>query len=126
MNNYINIADTIELINKKHTTLQQLCVFLFKDIVKFQNKRESFYLKQFKNDCINGYIDINKSKSQVFADEMYAKIQNDTKEFASKYALSSIDLVLDAANQNQFKNKLGCKNLLVLLTSLKDLDVSNF
>ena len=126
MNNYINITDTIELINKKHTTLQQLCVFLFKDIVKFQNKKESFYLKQFKNDCIDGYIDINESKSQVLADEMYAKIQNDTKEFASKYALTSIDLVLDAANQNQFKNKLGCKNLLVLLTSLKDLDVSNF
>ena len=106
--------------------MQELCVFLFKDIVKYQNKREAFYLKQFKTDCINGYVDIDKSNSQEFADEMYAKIQNDTKTFASNYSSASIDLVLDAANQNKFKNKLGYKNLLVLLTSLKNLNNSDF
>mgnify|MGYP000551018800 CR=1 FL=1 len=64
---------------------------LFKDIVKYQNKREAFYLKQFKTDCINGYVDIDKSNSQEFADEMYAIIQNDTKTFASNYSSASID-----------------------------------
>lgn len=121
-NSCINITEAIKLINKKKTTIEELCTFLFSDIKKFQEERESFYLKEFETKCKKGYAQTSTSKSQEHADEIYEMIQKDTKEFSLKYANNSIDEVLDAINNKKFKTKLGYTNLLVLLTSMKELN----
>lgn len=118
----IDIANTITLINKRKTTIDELCKFLFLDIKKFQEEREQFYLGKFQADCKNGYVEPNMQKSQEHADRIFELIQRDTRIFSLKYANNSIDKVLDAINENKFKSKLGYTNLLILLTSMKELN----
>ena len=122
MKTCININKIIELINSKKTTLNDLCKFIFSDTQAFYEEREKSHLAQFKLDCQNGYIDMDMLKSQDYSSVIFERIQTELKRFSLKYAINSIDEVLDAINQNKFKSKMGYKNLLVLLTSMKELN----
>jgi hypothetical protein len=123
MNEQIDIKEAIELVNKKTTTVDRLCHFLYSDIETFKESREAHYLEQFKEEFTSGEHGTNLEKvADEQTDIIFRKIQKDTKEFASKYAEKSIDLVLDAKNQNKFKTKRGFENLLVLLSTLKEIN----
>ena len=79
-------------------------------------------MNDFKTKCKEGYVEIDVSLSEKFADEMFELIQEDTRAFSLNYATKSIDIVLDAMNQNKFKSVASYNNLLVMLTSLKELN----
>jgi|688.fasta_scaffold322425_3 hypothetical protein len=122
MRTEIDIDKAISLLNNKKTTIGTLCEFLYTDIKLFQDKRESFYLNEFKTKCEQGYVEIDVAYSEEFADQMFELIQEDTRVFSLNYAAKSIDIVLDAMNQRKFKSVASYNNLLVMLTSLKELN----
>jgi hypothetical protein len=119
MNGCINIEEAIQLVNKRGTTLDEVCRFIYQDIEDFQSSREEFYLKELKNE-FDG--DINSITADEISDKIFHKIQKDTKSFSISYSKKSIDSVLDAMNQKRFKYKKGSENLLILLCSLKELN----
>jgi hypothetical protein len=122
MNECINIEKAIQLANKRGTTLDEVCKFIYQDIERFQSSREKFYLQELKNE-FNGNVDsITEEISNEITDKIFSKIQKDTKTFSVKYAKNSIDIVLDAMNQKKFKYKKGPENILVLLCSLRELN----
>jgi hypothetical protein len=122
-NTFINIEKAIELVNKKSTTVDQLCKFLYDDIQKYQDSRESFYMKEFKELCEDGEVEPNSYYfADGYANTMLKKIQKDVKKFSIDYANKSIDLVLDSVNENKFKTKKSSNNLLVLLDTLKEIN----
>ena len=120
-NKKINIEKAIVIVNSKSTTVDQLCKFIYNDIQDYQNEREAFHMEEFKS-----YAERTDENLSNLADEytqiILNKIQNDTKKFSVKYAIESIDDVLDAMNQKKFKTKQGPINLLVLLSTLKEMN----
>jgi hypothetical protein len=122
-NAFINIEKAIELVNKKSTTVNELCEFLYDDIQTYQDSREDFYMEEFKTMCEDGEIEYNSYHlTDSYADIILNKIQTDVKQFSIAYANKSIDLVLDSMNENKFKNKKSSNNLLVLLDTLKEIN----
>ncbi len=122
MNPHIDIEEAIRLVNKRGTTLDEVCKFIYQDIENFQNSREKFYLQELKNE-FNGDIDsVTEEMSDEISDKIFHKIQKDTKNFSVSYSKESVDVVLDAINQKRFKYKKGSENLLVLLCSLRELN----
>jgi hypothetical protein len=125
-NSSIDIDGVIKLLNKRTTTINDVCEFIFEDMQNFQNSREDFYFEQLKQDFRKGLSGCSESelkqKANEYAEKMHEKIQKDSQKFAISYASKSIDDVLDAINSKRFKNKIGPTNLLVLLSSLKELN----
>jgi glutamyl-tRNA reductase len=122
VNTHINIEEAICLVNKRGTTLDEVCKFIYQDIEDFQNSREKFYLQELKNE-FNGDIDsVTEEMSDEISDKIFHKIQKDTKNFSISYSKESVDAVLDAINQKRFKYKKGSENLLVLLCSLREIN----
>jgi glutamyl-tRNA reductase len=122
VNTRIDIEEAIRLVNKRGTTLDEVCKFIYQDIENFQNSREKFYLQELKNE-FNGDIDsVTEEMSDEISDKIFHKIQKDTKNFSVSYSKESVDAVLDAINQKRFKYKKGSENLLVLLCSLRELN----
>jgi hypothetical protein len=119
MNSCIDIEEAVRLVNKRGTTLDEVCRFIYQDIEDFQNSREKFYLQELKNEF---HEDIDSTTADKISDKIFYKIQKDTKTFSINYAKNSIDIVLDAMNQKRFKYKRGSENLLVLLCSLRELN----
>jgi len=119
MNGCVNIEEAVRLVNKRGTTLDEVCRFIYQDIEDFQNSRENFYLQELKNEF---HEDIDSTTADEISDKIFHKIQKDTKTFSINYAKNSIDIVLDAMNQKRFKYKKGSENLLVLLCSLRELN----
>jgi chorismate mutase len=125
MNKSINIETAISLVNKRGTTFETMCSFIYEDVKQFQQTREEYYLKELK-DNFEGPIDpkqIEKLANDQ-TDIIAKKIQKDLAKFCVNYAEQSIDDVLDAMNAKRFKYKTGSRNLLVILSSMKELHES--
>ena len=122
MNGYINIEEAIRLVNKRGTTLDEVCKFIYKDIENYQNSREKFYLQELKNEFNDDIDSVTEEMSDEISDKIFHKIQKDTKNFSVSYSKESVDAVLDAINQKRFKYKKGSENLLVLLCSLREIN----
>ena len=122
MNKHIDIEEAICLVNKRGTTLDQVCKFIYQDIEDFQNYREEFYLQELKNEFDGDIDSVTEEMSDEITDKIFYKILKDTKDFSIRYSKDSIDIVLDAINQKRFKYKKGSENLLVLLCSLRELN----
>ena len=124
MNKSINLQKAITLVNAATTTVKELCEFIFNDIHYFQEIRENFYMQELRERVANGSAPslLDPANLTEEATDILNKIQNDTKQFSLQYALNSMDIVLDAMNQKQFKTKKGSSALLSLLCSLKELN----
>ena len=122
MNTSIDIEKAIELVNKKSTTLEQVCKLIYKDIEDFQDKREDFYMHEIKDEYEGTFTEVSHELAEKITDDIFEKIQKDSRKFAIEYAKKSIDAVLDAMNQKRFKYKKGPTNLLTLLQSLQELN----
>lgn len=123
MNTSINLQKAITLVNANTTTVKELCEFVFKDIQHFQQLRETFYMQELRERVKNGSAPslLDSTNLTEEATEMLIKIQNDTNHYSFSYAISSMDKILDAMNQKQFKTKQGPAALLSLLCSLKEM-----
>lgn len=122
MNTHIDIEKALNIVNKRNTTVDQLCNFIYKDIQAFQDSREEFHLQEFKDQ----HGSLNKLKSYTdtvdCAQYLLDKITKDTRNFSIAYASRSIDCVLDAMNQKKFKTAKGSESLLILLSTLKEMN----
>ena len=121
MDEFINIEEAVQLVNKKGTTFEQVCDFIHRDVEQYQNSRETFYLEELKDEFNGEMHEISEDLSDEITNKIYNNIQKDTKKFYVTYSTNSIDLVLDAMNQKKFKYKKGPQNLLILLSSLREL-----
>lgn len=123
MNEQIDIEQAIKLANKRTTTVDELCRFITSDVEKYKEEREVFYLEQFKQKFSKGIYkkDLDKIADEQ-ADEIFQKIRQDTVKFSIEYARKSIDLVLDAKNEKKFKTKKGFEAVLILLSTLKEIN----
>ena len=104
MNSCIDIERAVEIVNKRSTTVDQLCKFIYKDIQAYQDSREDFYLREFEDQHNEKHLskDIHDVADDC-ANFVLNKILKDTKLFSIKYSTESIDAVLDAMNQKRFK-----------------------
>jgi hypothetical protein len=120
----MDIEKAIEIVNKRNTTVDRLCKFIYIDIQDYQNTREKFHLQEFKENpvCFNTKKLNQRDASDEHAQYLLNKITEDTRKFSIRYASESIDCVLDAINQKRFKTKRGPENLLVLLSTLKEMN----
>lgn len=116
----MDIDAAVKLMNKKGTTVDDICKFLFSKVEDFQNSREDFYMEQLKEKHENSPRKMNKDDIDEIADDITIKIEKDTKKFIPEYVSKGIDNVLDAMNQKKFRTKKGSTNLLVLLQTLKE------
>ena len=124
MNTCVDIEKAIEFVNKRNTTVEQLCKLIYTDIQAFQDSREKFHLQEFKDQ--HGSPNSKKFESNNSmtdcAQYLLDKITKDTQNFSIKYASESMDCVLDAINQKRFKTKKGSESLLILLSTLKEIN----
>lgn len=116
----MEIDKALLLINDKKTTVEDVYTFFFKDIEEFQNSREAYYIQEFKEQCEEELINVDDYTSSRMAERISTNIEKDTKKFVLTYVDTTIDLLLDAHNENKFKFKTGAKNFLVLLSLLKE------
>lgn len=123
MNSCIDIERAVEIVNKRSTTVDQLCKFIYKDIQAYQDSREDFYLREFEDQHNEKHLskDIHDVADDC-ANFVLNKILKDTKLFSIKYSTESIDAVLDAMNQKRFKTVKGSESLLILLSTLKEMN----
>jgi hypothetical protein len=122
MNICVDIEKAIDIVNKRNTTVDQLCNFIYKDIQAFQDSREEFHLQEFKTKHYNSKKHEVDDDIRDCAQYLLDKITKDTREFSITYASNSIDCVLDAMNQKKFKTAKGSESLLVLLSTLKEMN----
>lgn len=122
MNKHINIQEAIKLTNSRKTTVDDLCKFIYSDIKAYQEEREHHYLEQLKLK----YGNVKKKNTSELASEQATiiaqKVEKDIKKYSFQYARDSIDATLDAINEKKFKTKKGPSNLLVLLTTLQEMN----
>lgn len=116
----MDIDKAVALMNKRGTSVDDVCRFLFSVVEDYQNSREDFYMEQLREQHENSPKNVDKDDIDDIADEIANKIEKDTKKFVPGYVNSSIDKVLDAMNQKKFRTKKASTNLLVLLTTLKE------
>lgn len=112
----LDIEKCITLVNKRQTSVDDLCKFLFEVVENYQMVRENFYMEQLKENPER----FKHTEIDQYVEEMAKKIEKDVVKFVPSYVDTSIDKVLDALNQKKFKTKKGPTNLLVLLTTLKE------
>lgn len=121
-NSHIDIDEAVKLINSRKTTIDSLCKFIYSNIKDYQEEREAHYLEQLKFEYENSEENIHEELVSEQAAKIEQKIEKDVKTFSVNYAKSSIDIVLDAMNAKRFKTKIGPQNLLVLLTTLQEMN----
>jgi uncharacterized membrane-anchored protein YhcB (DUF1043 family) len=121
-NSHIDIDKAIKLTNSRKTTIDSLCKFLYSDIKDYQEEREIYHLEQLKFEYEGSSENIDDEFASEQAAKIEQKIEKDVKTFSVNYAKSSIDIVLDAMNAKRFKTKIGPQNLLVLLTTLQEMN----
>jgi hypothetical protein len=122
MNKHINIEEAIKLTNSRKTTVDDLCKFIYSDVKAYQEEREYHYLEQLKLEYGNVKGEDTSQLASEQATIIGQKIEKDTKTFSFHYAKDSIDATLDAMNEKKFKTKKGPQNLLVLLTTLQEMN----
>jgi len=123
INSQIDILEAIKLANSRKTTVDDFCKFIYTGIREYQEEREIHYLEQLKFEF--GGSSKKKVSGEVaseHAENIAKKIETDTQKFSVAYAKNSIDAVLDAINEKKFKTKQGPQNLLVLLTTLQEMN----
>lgn len=116
----MDIDKAVALMNKRGTSVDDVCKFLFSVVEDYQNSREDFYMEQLKEKHENSSRRMAKEDVDDIADEIANKIEKDTKKFVESYVDKSTDKVLDAMNQKKFRTKKASTNLLVLLQTLKE------
>ena len=80
-------------------------------------------MEEFKELCEDGLVkETSYDSADDHATTMLEKIQKDVIKFTNSYANKSIDVVLDAINENKFKTKQSSNNLLVLLDTLREIN----
>lgn len=122
----IDVEQAIKLVNSRKTTVEEVCAFIQADINKFQEEREKKYLSELADNVEERVTRKNTNElAEKYSEKIYQKIKKETKEFCIKYANESTDSILDAMNQKRFKYKKGPINLLVLLSSLRELNETN-
>jgi hypothetical protein len=121
-NKHIDLERAVKLVNKRSTTVDDLCKFIYEDIKTYQEEQELYYLEQLRFEFEGSERVIEEDCASKQAEEIGRKIERDTKLFSIAYAKNSVDVVLDAINQEQFKTKLGPQNLLILLTTLQEIN----
>lgn len=122
MNNHINIEQAIKLAGDRKTTVDDLCKFIYSDIKDYQEERELYYLEQLKQEYGNVSNEEISEIASEQAEKIAQKVEKDIKKYSFQYAKDSIDAVLDAMNEKKFKTKKGPMNLLVLLTTLQEMN----
>jgi hypothetical protein len=119
----IDVEQAIKLVNNRKTTVEDVCALIQADINKFQEEREKKYLSDLADNVKEKVTSKNTNElAEKYSEKIYQKIKKDIKEFCIKYANESIDSILDAMNQKRFRYKKGPINVLVLLSSLKELN----
>lgn len=116
----LDINKAINLTNKKTTTIDHLCKFLFESVRCYQDSREAFYLKEFKELSHTNFHLNELATADTIATEIAKKVERDVKRFIPIYVDESIDKVLDAVNYKLFKTKHTADCLLILLSTLKE------
>jgi hypothetical protein len=121
MNQSLNIEKAIKLLDKRTTTFDEVCKFIYKDIEEYQESRERFYLEQLRDEYQGGE-DLTEEVIEDYTNKIAQKIEKDVVRFSIEYAINSIDAVLDAINEKRLKKKTSTTNLLIILTSLKEIN----
>jgi hypothetical protein len=122
MRAHIDVDKAIQLLSKRSTTVEDLCKFLYEDINQYQELRQEFYLEEFETAYRSSQAgDMNKTVQEQ-TELIISKVEQDVIIFTVKYAEASIDAVLDAINEKKIKSKRSSTNLLVLLSSLKEIN----
>lgn len=121
MNQSLNIEKAIKLLDKRTTTFDEVCKFIYKDIEEYQESRERFYLEQLRDEYQGGE-DLTEEVIEDYTNKIAQKIEKDVKRFSIEYATNSIDAALDAINEKRLKKKTSTTNLLIILTSLKEIN----
>lgn len=121
-NKHINIDQAIKLTNSRKTTIDDLCKFIYSEIKEYQEERELHYLEQIRFEYEGSSENVDDDFASEQADKISQKVEKDVKAFSVTYAKNSIDVVLDAINAKRFKTKIGPQNLLVLLTTLQEMN----
>jgi hypothetical protein len=116
----MNVNEALKLINNKKTTIDDVYKFIFKDVEKFQNEREAFYMQEIKEKYTGLDTDLIEESLEGAATKIAANIERDTKVYVNIYANNSIDALLDAYNNKLIKDKNSVMNFITLLTQLKE------
>jgi len=120
MNFDLDIEKAVSLVNKKSTTVDDVCKLLFEAVTNFQDSRENYHLQELKERHQRDSIKLSSDSAEQIADEISAKVEKEVKRFVPTYVDKSIDGVLDAMNEKKFRTKKGPKSLLLLLATLKE------
>jgi hypothetical protein len=115
----MNIKKAISLINDKNTTIEKVCIFITNDVMEYQNKRENFYIQEFKEQCELQFITPENDLYTRAAEKITHNIDKDTQKFIIKYTDLAIDALLDSYNNKKITSKNGFNNFLSILTALK-------
>ena len=116
----MNIKKAISLINNSKTTIEDVCNFVTSDISEYQNKRESYYIQEFKEQYDLQFITPESDLYTRIAEKITHNINKDTEKYVVKYVDVAVDELLDSYNNNKITSKNGFKNFLTILTALKD------
>jgi hypothetical protein len=116
----LDINATVNLCNKKTTTVDDICKLLFDTIRTYQDTREIHYLQEFKESRDHNFSAELLDSADEIAEDIARKVERDVNKFVVKYADECIDKVLDAKNEKRFKLKRSADSLLILLSTLKE------
>ena len=116
----MNIKKAISLINNSKTTLENVCVFITSDVLEYQNKRENYYIQEFKEQCELHLIEPEGDLYTRIAEKITHNIDKDTVKYVDKYVDQAIDALLDSYNNKKITSKNGFNNFLSILTALKE------
>lgn len=120
MTTQIDIEKAVSLINDKKTSTDDMCRFIYEDILQYQNSRENFYMDEFKEEFGLANISDKKNFAKAETEKMILKIKKDVQKYSIEFAIHSTDMILDAMNEKRFKTKKRLKTFLVLLCTLKE------
>jgi len=121
-NKHFDIDQAIKLTNSRKTTIDDLCKFIYSEIKEYQEERELHYLEQIRFEYEGSSENVDDDFASEQADKIAQKVEKDVENFSVSYAKNSIDVTLDAINAKRFKTKIGPQNLLVLLTTLQEMN----
>ena len=75
MNTLIDIKKAVELVNKKNTTLEQVCKLIYKDIEDFQDVREDFYMRELKDEYEGRFTQVTPELAEQITEDIFQKVQ---------------------------------------------------
>ena len=120
MKTSFDIEKAIELVNKRSTTVETICKFIFEPIENYIAIRENYHMEEFKYEAMENPNSYSITNADDYVNQIALKIDKDVAKFVPEYVEQGIDSVLDAINSKKFNTKIGPKNLIILLTSLKE------